>query len=176
MPPPPGLDRIAARSLQKLKDHVQWLELQQPAHETDDHAVWLRLCLLAGTIVVALIMIWQWNSFTPLLRRQLAKLRYFNRADDSEPNTQRSEWEFCRHHAAPTMSRKQAFSTGIDVVDRWVFKSREIPPKGPLIIEGADRDAHVLQVLSEKIAHQMDSVVHESPGARKRAVHSAGKE
>ncbi|KAM0804187.1 hypothetical protein BDR22DRAFT_885970 [Usnea florida] len=70
LPPPPGLDRFAARSLQKLKDHVQWLEIQPLTHETDNHVVWLRLWLLTGTIVVALTLTGYWNRFIRLVRRQ----------------------------------------------------------------------------------------------------------
>ena len=89
MPPPPGLDRVAARSLQKLKDRVQWLEIQPLTHMTDDHVIWLRLWLLTGVIVVALILTTQWNRFTRLARRQLAKPRCLDGAGDSELNFQR---------------------------------------------------------------------------------------
>ena len=78
LPPPPGLDRLAARSLQKLKDDVQWLEIQPLTHKPDDYAMWLRLWLGIGTITVALILTGRWTRLTHLVRRQWMRPWYLD--------------------------------------------------------------------------------------------------
>lgn len=79
LPPPPGLDRFAARSLQRLEIYVQRLEIQPLIHRVAEHVIWLRLWLQIGTITVALVLTGQWTEFIHSVRKRLTRPWYMNR-------------------------------------------------------------------------------------------------
>ena len=161
LPPPPGLDRLAARSLQKLKDHVQWLELQPETHELDDHVVWLRLWLQIGTIAVALILTGHWHRFIRLVRRQWIKPWFRGQADDLAWSTRDQKGKTIGKSEifrAPDSS--QATSTGISVEEGHDTKLRR----------------RTKMVASEAITLPASGLAEEHLRARNRAIHPVGKE
>ena len=155
MPPPPGLDRFAARSLRKLRDDVQWLKIQPLTHETDDHVVWLRLWLRIGTIVVALILTGWWNRIIRLMRRQWLRQWFRDQAVDlaSNPRERKGKikWESAMLRAH---SSSQATSTGISVEEGQATKMRR----------------RTKTVASEAITVPMSGLAYEHLRARNRAV------
>ena len=161
LPSPPGLDRFAARSLRNLKDDVQWLEIQPPIHKTDDHVVWLRLWLLIGTIVVALIPTGQWTRSIRLVRRQWIRPWFRDRATNLASNSRERKGKIVGESAIlRAHGPSQVTSTGISVEEGQVTELRR----------------RTKTVASEAITMPTSDLADERLRARNRAVHPAGKE
>lgn len=76
LPPPPGRDRIATRSPQRLQEEVQRLKFQPLIHKAYEHIFWLRLWLQIGAFTVVLILTGQLARFKYFLRRQRTRPLY----------------------------------------------------------------------------------------------------
>ena len=122
--PPPALDRLAARSLQRLQEEVQQIKFQPLIHRVDENIFWLRLWFQLGILMIGLMLTGRWTIFKVLLRRQSKRPSYINRRLELDFASRQRELSVSESALWRSYGLSPATTTGVNIEEGQVTKLR----------------------------------------------------